>query len=79
MPVFGVGVAFVNESAAPQIPSDEFDKAIQDMKLIVSNLAPPAKAFHIVPIESIYSSNGRAKAFHAFKDVTGKEDLWQHL
>lgn len=82
LPVFGVGVAFVDESAVSRIPSDEFDKAIQDMKSIVSNLAPPEKAFHVVPIESVYSSNGRDRLeelLNAVKDVTGKEDLLQHL
>lgn len=82
LPVFGVGVAFVDESAVSRIPSDEFDKAIQDMKSIVSNLAPPDKAFHVVPIESVYSSNGRDRLeelLNAVKDVTGKEDLLQHL
>ena len=82
LPVFGVGVAFVDESAASRIPFDEFDKAIQDMKSIVSNLAPPAKAFHVVLIESTFSSNGRdrlTELLNAIKDVTRKEDLLQHL
>lgn len=82
LPVFGVGVAFVDESAVSGIPSDVFVKAIQDMQSIVSNLAPPEKAMHVAPIESIYSSNGRDRLkelLNAVQDVTGKEDLLQHL
>ncbi|XP_052174528.1 cytoplasmic tRNA 2-thiolation protein 2 [Diospyros lotus] len=85
LPVFGVGVAFVDESAIYPVPSHEFNDAIEDMKLILSNLTPPRKEFHVVPIESIYSLDSgnvkdRLKGFvNAIADATGKEDLLMHL
>ncbi|KAK9290849.1 hypothetical protein L1049_009027 [Liquidambar formosana] len=85
LPVFGVGVAFIDESAIFPVPSHEVDKAIQDMNLIVSNLAPPKKELHVVPIENIYSSDssdGRSRLkelLDAVSDATGKEDLRLHL
>ncbi|GMP97462.1 hypothetical protein CsSME_00045706 [Camellia sinensis var. sinensis] len=53
LPVFGVGVAVVDESAIYPVPSHQLDEAIEDMKLIVSNLAPPRKEFHISGMEWI--------------------------
>lgn len=85
LPVFGVGVAFVDESAYYQVPSHEADQAMEDMKLIVSNLAPPRKDLHVVPIESIYSSDlsdGKEKlkrVLDSVSDTTGKEDLLLYL
>lgn len=85
LPVFGVGVAFIDESSTFSVPSDEVAKAIQDVRLIVSNLTPPTKELHIVSIDSIFSSdfsNGSdrlTKLLDAVSDVTGKEDLLVHL
>ncbi|PSS01804.1 Cytoplasmic tRNA 2-thiolation protein [Actinidia chinensis var. chinensis] len=85
LPVFGVGVAFVDESDVYPVPSHQFDEAIEDMKLIVSNLTPPRKGFHVAPIASIYSSDSgdghdRLKELvNAVSDVTGKDDLLLHL
>ncbi|KAL2466047.1 Cytoplasmic tRNA 2-thiolation protein 2 [Abeliophyllum distichum] len=85
LPVFGVGVAYIDESASFTVPSHDFDRAVDEMKLIVSNLAPPVKQFHVVPTESIYSSDtgaGRHKLMeliNSVSDVTGKEDLLEHL
>ncbi|XP_057982101.1 cytoplasmic tRNA 2-thiolation protein 2 isoform X2 [Malania oleifera] len=85
LPVFGVGVAFIDESTANSTYFHQIDKAIEDMKLIVSNLAPPAKEFHVVPIESICSlefrdgRDGLKELLNAVTDVTGKEDLLLHL
>ncbi|KAL6987145.1 hypothetical protein U1Q18_012901 [Sarracenia purpurea var. burkii] len=85
LPVFGVGVAFVDERAVYSVPSHQFDDAIEDMKLIVSNLSPPKKEFHFPSIESICYSDtrngkGRLKELvNAVSDVTGKEDLLLHL
>lgn len=85
LPVFGVGVAFIDESAYYPVPSHEFDEAVEDMKLIVDNLVPPRKDFHVVPIESICSSDssdGRDKMkelLNAVSDTTGKEDLLVQL
>jgi len=81
LPVFGVGVAFIDESSIFPVPSHEIDKAIQEIRLIVSNLAPPRKEFHVVPIENICSSNssdGRDRLnslLDVVSDATGKEDL----
>ncbi|CAL5434967.1 unnamed protein product [Camellia sinensis] len=85
LPVFGVGVAVVDESAIYPVPSHQLDEAIEDMKLIVSNLAPPRKEFHVASIASIYSSefgNGMDSLKELVKtvsDLTGKEDLMLHL
>ncbi|XP_074378992.1 cytoplasmic tRNA 2-thiolation protein 2 [Apium graveolens] len=81
LPVFGVGVAFVNESAFHRSPSIELDKEIEAMKLIVDELSPPTKAFHVIPIESICSSNSNSardnlnELLSVVSDKTGKEDL----
>ncbi|XP_027175609.1 cytoplasmic tRNA 2-thiolation protein 2 [Coffea eugenioides] len=85
LPVFGVGVAFIVESSSISIPADKFSQAVEEMRLVVSNLAPPVKEFHVVSTESIYSSdsnNGRNRLkelLNAVADVTGKEDLLVHL
>ncbi|KAK9921982.1 hypothetical protein M0R45_030471 [Rubus argutus] len=85
LPVFGVGVAFIDESTVYSVPSNETDKAVEDIRFIVENLAPPTKRLHVVPIESVYSSDSgdcreRLKQLlDAVKDVTGKEDLLLHL
>ncbi|XP_077250505.1 adenine nucleotide alpha hydrolases-like superfamily protein isoform X2 [Tasmannia lanceolata] len=85
LPVFGVGVAFIDESVISLIPSLKVNKAIEEIEFIVSSLAPPAKELHISSIESIFSldaEEGRSKLnglLHTISDVTGKEDLLQHL
>lgn len=85
LPVFSVGVAFIDESAVYPIPSEEFDKAVDEMRLIVSNLTPPRKEFHVAPIETICSSdssdgkNRLKELLNAVSDVTGREDLLLHL
>lgn len=85
LPVFGVGVAFIDESAVYPVSSDKVDGAIQDMRSVVSNLAPPTKQLHVVPIENIYasdSSDGKdrlTKLLDVVNDATGKEDLLLHL
>ncbi|KAF7147916.1 hypothetical protein RHSIM_Rhsim03G0021100 [Rhododendron simsii] len=85
LPVFGVGVAFVDESAVYPVSSQQLDDAIEDMKLIVSNLTPKRKVFHVIPTASIYSSDlGEGKdrlreLVNAVSDVTGKEDLMLYL
>ncbi|KAJ4970092.1 hypothetical protein NE237_003191 [Protea cynaroides] len=84
-PVFGVGAAFIDESAISSISSHEFEQAIQDIRLIVSSLAPPAKELHIAPIGNIFSldpNDGTERLkelLHTINDVTGKEDFLQHL
>ncbi|XP_028055814.1 cytoplasmic tRNA 2-thiolation protein 2 isoform X1 [Camellia sinensis] len=85
LPVFGVGVAVVDESAIYPVPSHQLDEAIEDMKLIVSNLAPPRKEFHVASIASIYSSDfgdgmdTLKELVNTVSDLTGKEDLMLHL
>lgn len=85
LPVFGVGVAFIDESTVYSVPSNETDKAVEDIRFIVENLAPPTKQLYVVPIESVYSSDSgdcreRLKMLlDAVEDVTGKEDLLLHL
>ncbi|OVA18362.1 Thiouridylase [Macleaya cordata] len=84
-PVFGVGVAFIDESNISAIPSHELDKAFQDLRLIVSSLAPPQKELHVMPIGNICSSDpkeGRNRVkelLDTVTDITGKEDLLQHF
>ncbi|RZC69411.1 hypothetical protein C5167_032526 [Papaver somniferum] len=81
-PVFGVGVAFIDET---NINSLELDKAIQDLRLIVSSLSLPEKELHIMPIGNICSSDpveGRNKMSELLcnvTDATGKEDLLRYL
>ncbi|KAF9679643.1 hypothetical protein SADUNF_Sadunf06G0036000 [Salix dunnii] len=83
--VFGVGVAFIDESAVYPVSSDKVDGAIQDIRSVVSNLAPPTKKLHVFPIENIYatdSSDGKdrlTKLLDTVNDATGKEDLLLHL
>ncbi|XP_022766666.1 cytoplasmic tRNA 2-thiolation protein 2 isoform X2 [Durio zibethinus] len=85
LPVFGVGVAFVDESSIHSFSSQEIEKAIEDIRSIVSNLAPPSKELYVVPIENIFSSDGfdgkerLKKLLDAVSDDTGKEDLLIHL
>ncbi|WOG91005.1 hypothetical protein DCAR_0310253 [Daucus carota subsp. sativus] len=85
LPVFGVGVAFVDESAFHTLPSHELDKEIEEIKLIVDELSPPTKAFHVIPIESICLSNSNSakdnlnELLNAVSDKTGKEDLMVQL
>ncbi|KAM1109606.1 hypothetical protein ACFX13_009143 [Malus domestica] len=85
LPVFGVGVAFVDETSVYSVPSGEVENAIEDIRLIVEDLAPPTKELHVVPIESVYSSDsgdGRDRLnqlLDAVPDATGKEDLLLHM
>ncbi|KAI3890263.1 hypothetical protein MKW92_046330 [Papaver armeniacum] len=81
-PVFGVGVAFIDET---NINSLELDKAIQDLRLIVSSLSPPEKELHIMPIGNICSSdpvegkNKMSELLCNVTDATGKEDLLRYI
>lgn len=85
LPVFGVGVVFVDETAYHPVASWEIDNAVQEIKLIVSSLSPPTKELHVLPIESIFCSNscdGRErfkKLVDSVSDATGKEDLLLQL
>ncbi|KAL0383541.1 UNVERIFIED_CONTAM: Cytoplasmic tRNA 2-thiolation protein 2 [Sesamum calycinum] len=85
LPVFGVGVAYIDESTIYPVSSHDFDGTIKQMELIVESLAPPAKQFFVVPTQSIYSHDFAAgedqltELVGAVSDITGKEDLVVHL
>lgn len=85
LPVFGVGVAFVDESAAFAVDSHEIVQKIEEVQLIVSNLGPPVKQFHAVPTGSIYSSDSTnekdrlKELLGVISDVTGREDVLEYL
>lgn len=85
LPVFGVGVAFIDESEVHPVTSAVLDKAIEDIKETVLNLPPPIKELHVAPIRSLYStknSDGKEtlkNLINTVSDATGKEDLLAHL
>ncbi|XP_031478497.1 cytoplasmic tRNA 2-thiolation protein 2 [Nymphaea colorata] len=86
LPVFRVGVAFVVESNI-SVSSPDSSKAVEEVRLIVSNLAPPVKTVHVLSIGSVCSENfdeldGRSRLselLHFVGDATGKEDFLQYL
>ena len=78
LPVFTVGVVFIEECAISAKPSDQVDVAVAQIKSIVSNLSPPSKDLHIVPIDNVFPSDLR-KLVNSISDATGREDFLQHL
>lgn len=85
LPVFGVGVAFVDESAAYPALSGGMSDAIEWVRSTVLSLSPPEKDLHVVPIESVFGSESveardrLVKLLDSVSDETGKEDLLLHL
>ncbi|ESQ53406.1 hypothetical protein EUTSA_v10025158mg [Eutrema salsugineum] len=85
LPVFGVGVAFVDESAAYPSLSTGMVDAITWIRSTVADLSPPEKDLHVVPIESVFGSDSLeardrfVKLLDSVSDETGKEDLLLHL
>uniref|UniRef100_A0A0D9Y100 Cytoplasmic tRNA 2-thiolation protein 2 n=1 Tax=Leersia perrieri TaxID=77586 RepID=A0A0D9Y100_9ORYZ len=85
LPVFGIGVAFVDESIMCSKPKDEIEMAIEDIKSIVSGLSAGVKAMHIAPLEDVFSTEsedgeGRLKeAVDMIGDDTGREDFLRCL
>ncbi|KAK7285605.1 hypothetical protein RJT34_20381 [Clitoria ternatea] len=85
LPVFGVGVVFVDESAVLPIPSNEIEEAAEVVSEVVSCLAPPRKELHFVPIETLYSSGSNdgkerlIKLVNSVSDSTGREDMLLYL
>lgn len=85
LPVFTVGVAFVDEAAISSVSCQEVEQVIQDLQVIVSSLAPPKKELHIAKIENLFFTNsdeGRDRLrelLNSVGDLTGKEDLVLHL
>ncbi|XP_078178335.1 adenine nucleotide alpha hydrolases-like superfamily protein [Carex rostrata] len=74
LPVFTVGVVFIEECAITGKPSDQ----VGQIRSIVSSLSPPSKDLHIVPIENVFPSDLR-KLVNSINDATGREDLLRHL
>lgn len=85
LPVFGVGVVFIDESTVLPIPSAEMEEAVKVISSVVSSLAPPMKELHLVPIETVFSSNSSdgkerlIKLVNAVSDPTGREDMLLYL
>lgn len=81
LPVFGVGVVFIDESAVLPIPAHEMEEAVEVISLTVSSLAPPRKELHFVPIETVYSSDSSdgkdrlIELMNVVSDTTGREDM----
>jgi cytoplasmic tRNA 2-thiolation protein 2 len=81
LPVFGVGVVFIDESAVLPIPAHEMEEAVEVISLTVSSLAPPRKELHFVPIEIVYSSDSSdgkdrlIELMNVVSDTTGREDM----
>jgi cytoplasmic tRNA 2-thiolation protein 2 len=80
LPVFGVGIVFIDESSVFPIPSHEMEEAVEVVNLIVSSLAPPRKELHFVPIETVSSdcSDGKERLIelmNVVSDPTGREDM----
>ncbi|XP_020093022.1 cytoplasmic tRNA 2-thiolation protein 2 [Ananas comosus] len=85
LPVFGVGVAFIDESIFSLKQSHEIEKAIENVQLIVSSISSVYKGIHIKPIENICSSDSKdgrsrlSELLDMITDNTGKEDFLQYL
>ncbi|ESW34188.1 hypothetical protein PHAVU_001G132100 [Phaseolus vulgaris] len=81
LPVFGVGVVFIDEGAVLSIPSSEMEEAVEVVREVVSSLVPPRKELHVVPIETVYpsdSGDGKErliKVMNTVSDPTGREDM----
>ncbi|KAK7378154.1 hypothetical protein VNO80_03591 [Phaseolus coccineus] len=81
LPVFGVGVVFIDEGAVLSIPSSEMEEAVEVVREVVSSLVPPRKELHVVPIETVYSSDSGdgkerlIKVMDTVSDTTGREDM----
>jgi cytoplasmic tRNA 2-thiolation protein 2 len=84
LPVFGVGVAFVNESSvlSPK-PKDEIDRAVQYVRSIVSSLLPGEKAVHIASLGDMFASGPEdgvgslREVVGMIGDETGRDDFLQ--
>ncbi|KAK9075855.1 hypothetical protein SSX86_004184 [Deinandra increscens subsp. villosa] len=85
LPVFGVGVAFIDESEIHPVTSAVLDKAVEDIKQIVFNLPQPTKELHVAPINHNYATKTNdgeqmlKNLMNSVGDATGKEDLLAHL
>ncbi|CAN6334718.1 unnamed protein product [Urochloa humidicola] len=85
LPAFGVGVAFIYESALSARSEDETEIMIGDIKSIVSSLSPGDKKVHIAPLEDVFSSGSGDKVARLkevvgmISDETGRDDFIQCL
>ncbi|KAL0915835.1 hypothetical protein M5K25_013294 [Dendrobium thyrsiflorum] len=85
LPVFGVGVAFVDESAVGLNPSIGMSNIIEEINSVVSELAPAQKELHVTSMEGLFCKNfddGRRclnELLDSITDATGKEDFTQYL
>uniref|UniRef100_A0A0E0RJD7 Cytoplasmic tRNA 2-thiolation protein 2 n=1 Tax=Oryza rufipogon TaxID=4529 RepID=A0A0E0RJD7_ORYRU len=85
LPVFGVGVAFVDESVLCSKPRDEIEMAIEDIRSIVSSLSTGVKAMHIARLEDVFSTESEdgerrlREAVDMIGDDTGREDFLRCL
>lgn len=81
LPVFGVGIVFIDEGAVLSIPSSEMEEVVEVVREVVSSLVPPRKELHVVPIETVYSSDSGdgkerlIKVMNTVSDPTGREDM----
>ena len=81
LPAFGVGVAFVDESALSARPEHETETAAEDIESIVSSLSPGNKQVHFAPLEDVFSSASEDKAarlkevLSMIDDETGRDDF----
>ncbi|KAK3140107.1 hypothetical protein QOZ80_5AG0395960 [Eleusine coracana subsp. coracana] len=84
LPVFGVGVAFVDESGvlSPK-PKHEVERAVQDIRSIVSSLSPGEKAVHIASLGDMFTSGSEdgvgklREVVGMIGDETGRDDFLQ--
>ncbi|KAM0915493.1 hypothetical protein ACQ4PT_010808 [Festuca glaucescens] len=85
LPVFDVGVAFVDESTLLSKPRCEVELAISDIKSIVSSLLLGDKAMHIASLEDVFSSESNDREGRLMElvgmvnDDTGREGLLRCL
>jgi cytoplasmic tRNA 2-thiolation protein 2 len=56
LPVFGVGVAFIDETTLSPKPKGETERAVEDIRSILSSLSPGEKAVHIASLGGTFAS-----------------------
>ncbi|KAG0466183.1 hypothetical protein HPP92_017763 [Vanilla planifolia] len=85
LPVFGFGVAFVDESTIFPTPSNVASNIIEEISGIVSELGHALQELHIAPIETAFckdlvdGQNCLRQLLDNITDASGKEDFVQYL
>lgn len=85
LPVFGMGIAFIDESVISVDSSYDMNRTIEKIRSIISTLSPAEKELHIASIEdicSVGSDDGRTRLkilLDSVTDATGKEDFLEYL